>query len=229
MSNDRISDLKTTILDTAENRFMQSGVRSVSVDDLCNALRISKKTFYALFAQKEELLKELLRRQLKNKTEEVWAQLRGKKTHSAEGAEANVIDHLCRLQQCVSLSDVRFLRSDKALGAFESDVRKYYPEIHKQHLQHIQSTLSHHIFTGIETGISEGLFHEAYGTPIVADLMACQLMSGIRYIVEDCHKASDKKKAFFLMIESNVKMLSNEKGLNYYNRIQTGETKTTQP
>ncbi len=53
-------DIKEQITATAKELFLQYGIRSVSVDDICKELRMSKKTFYQYFGQKEELINHLL-------------------------------------------------------------------------------------------------------------------------------------------------------------------------
>ena len=54
------TDLRAKILKTAGELFFKFGIRSVSIDDICNELHISKKTFYTVFKQKDELVVELL-------------------------------------------------------------------------------------------------------------------------------------------------------------------------
>ena len=48
------------IVSTACRLFEQFGIRSVSIDNVCNELRISKKTFYTYFPQKEDLVDAVL-------------------------------------------------------------------------------------------------------------------------------------------------------------------------
>jgi AcrR family transcriptional regulator len=40
--------------------FFRLGIRSVSIDDICRELGMSKKTFYVYFASKDELVSQLL-------------------------------------------------------------------------------------------------------------------------------------------------------------------------
>ena len=42
-------NLKERILETATTKMTVAGVRSVSIDDICRELGISKKTFYVYF------------------------------------------------------------------------------------------------------------------------------------------------------------------------------------
>jgi len=53
-------DQKNHIIKTAGELFFRLGIRSVSIDDICSELGMSKKTFYVYFASKDELIEELL-------------------------------------------------------------------------------------------------------------------------------------------------------------------------
>ena len=55
-----MADIKGEILQRAILRMQQVGIRSVSVDDLCHEMGISKKTFYVYFPSKDDLVSEIL-------------------------------------------------------------------------------------------------------------------------------------------------------------------------
>lgn len=52
-------ETRKRIIKVASELFLKYGLRSVTIDDICNELRISKKTFYVHFKQKEELIESL--------------------------------------------------------------------------------------------------------------------------------------------------------------------------
>ena len=54
------SDLKEKILEAATPMFYQHGIRKVKMDDIAKCLRISKRTVYEIYADKEDLLLEVL-------------------------------------------------------------------------------------------------------------------------------------------------------------------------
>ena len=56
-----MDEQRNKIIDLALERFKQYGIRSVSIDDLCHELGMSKKTFYVYFKQKDELVQDVLR------------------------------------------------------------------------------------------------------------------------------------------------------------------------
>lgn len=49
------SDLKEKILEAATPMFYQHGIRKVKMDDIAKRLRISKRTVYEIYADKEDL------------------------------------------------------------------------------------------------------------------------------------------------------------------------------
>ena len=57
-------DNQKQILKTAGEMFFRLGVRSVSIDDICHELGMSKKTFYVYFASKEELIDRMLQQNI---------------------------------------------------------------------------------------------------------------------------------------------------------------------
>ena len=52
--------LREDILKTSTRLFFKFGLRSVSIEDICNELRISKKNFYTCFSQQEALIEDIL-------------------------------------------------------------------------------------------------------------------------------------------------------------------------
>ena len=62
-----VASLKQKIFSTAQEMFLQNGVRVVTIDDLCRALAISKKTFYQFYTNKEELVSDVLKKDVNEK------------------------------------------------------------------------------------------------------------------------------------------------------------------
>ena len=59
-----MSDQRIHIIKTAGELYFRLGIRSVSIDDICRELGISKKTFYVYFESKDELIAQLLQANL---------------------------------------------------------------------------------------------------------------------------------------------------------------------
>lgn len=58
-------EVQERILDTAFGLFRQYGTRSITMDDIANKMGISKKTLYAHFADKDDLVVNAISRELK--------------------------------------------------------------------------------------------------------------------------------------------------------------------
>jgi AcrR family transcriptional regulator len=57
-------ETKERIIEQAKSLFLRLGIRSVSMDDICSHLAISKKTLYQHFADKDELVDMVLQKQI---------------------------------------------------------------------------------------------------------------------------------------------------------------------
>lgn len=63
-------ELRNRIIAQAKNQFMRLGIRSVSMDDICSQLGISKKTIYQHFKDKDELVDIVLQEEISVMQEE---------------------------------------------------------------------------------------------------------------------------------------------------------------
>ena len=53
--------IRMQVIKAAAEAFSQKGIKNVRMDDIASSLSISKRTLYELFADKEELLVEVVR------------------------------------------------------------------------------------------------------------------------------------------------------------------------
>jgi len=67
----KMKNTEEVILQKSLDLFIEFGIRNVSIDTICNELRISKKTFYSYFKQKEELVDAILTYEEKINIEEM--------------------------------------------------------------------------------------------------------------------------------------------------------------
>ena len=70
MSNNQ-QQLRQRILDYSMEQFISQGVKNVKVDDIAAALTISKRTLYAMFSDKEQLLLESIKAQMARSNKEM--------------------------------------------------------------------------------------------------------------------------------------------------------------
>ena len=150
-------DQKLHIIKTAGDMFFRLGIRSVSIDDICHELGMSKKTFYVYFASKDELVAQLL--------------------HS------NVVYIAGKMEELLQLRDFRHLvaRFVKHQETEKNDVRKvpqlvydlkkYYPRQFADFQQECFVTQKNYIKAYLEQGQQEGLVRANLNTELAAVLL----------------------------------------------------------
>jgi len=144
---------KERIRQKADELFMKYGIRSVSMDDIANALGMSKKTIYQYFVDKDELVDAVV--------------------------EAD-ISHM--QNDCVSVtSDARdavdeiFLSIDRLLEQFRNmnpmliyDLEKFHFRGFQKFMEHKNKFLLEVIRKNMERGIAEGLYREDLKVEVIA-------------------------------------------------------------
>ena len=148
---------RENIILAASEKMRLLGIRSVSVDDLCHDLGISKKTFYVHFATKDALVDELLRRREQQLMEDVERKTKGKK----------MIDLLFDfIKVTKDLKDVR------QVPALLYDLKKYYPKQLDAHLQRLKLINRDITARYLQQGIEEGLFRQDINVEVTARVLA---------------------------------------------------------
>ena len=136
--------IEEQILNVSAKLFIDFGVKSVSIDDICARLHISKKTFYVYFKQKEDLLSAILREERTR---------REKKLAAIEAdSKQNVINAM--------IADTRFFVGHKVERhmCFFYDLKKYYPNVFFEHKKEMAKVKKDRTERFLHKGIDEGLF-----------------------------------------------------------------------
>ena len=190
--------MKNEILKTAGELFFKYGVRSVSVDDICNEMHISKKTIYVHFKQKDELIECLLNSM---RDEDIKKQAEFLNTDNV------IIASIVNYKNLVKSFNV-----DKHI-AFVYDLEKYYPKIMNKHREEKKLNLINSIKSMIMLGIKQGFFRE----DINIDLMSAYIASSFYAFLQekDMISMSNRKKIDFL-IDTFYRIISTPKGLECY-------------
>jgi len=133
------------IIHAAIEKMRQVGIRSVSIDDVCRTLGMSKKTFYVYFTTKDELVEAALR----HLEEEVSA------TITAKLEQKSVLEQLLNFQKVV-----RSTRDVRKIPPLIYDLEKYYPLLYQQHCARRKENTLHFVQRGLTKGKEERLFRE---------------------------------------------------------------------
>ena len=135
----------------------QVGIRSVSVDDICHELGMSKKTFYVYFASKDELVQAIL--------------------HKHEQKMAREVQHLVAdktVLQCIVDWTKIARQTEKSTHQtlpMLYDLKKYYPTLHQEHLQRMRKMMQQFLVQFLKKGQGEGIFREEIDIEVAALLL----------------------------------------------------------
>lgn len=200
------------IIQTANNMFHQSGIRNVSIDDICSELRISKKTFYTHFQQKEELVDAVLTYDKSKYLEKFIKSLTGK----------NAIDALIFIVKEIKKA------TDCEPQALWYDVQKFYPKVFEKHEKEKSERIKMGFEHNLKQGILEGYYRDDLDVELISLFHTVQMKATFE-LMEQSPKKYSKRRLLDFFIDLMIHLIANEKGLaymktNYLNDEQKQET-----
>ena len=158
--NFRMDKVEGYILEEAEKLFMKFGMRSVTMDDIAKHLGISKKTIYANFKDKNELVLNMVSNMLTKD-------------------ECSMND--CQMQAKDAIDEI-FLMMDFLKEMLASinpivfyDLEKYHNEAYKLMMSFQETRIYNSIRAGLERGIRENIFREDINVDILATSRVAQI------------------------------------------------------
>jgi AcrR family transcriptional regulator len=152
-----MTDMKENILRVATPRMQQVGIRSVSIEDLCKELGISKKTFYVYFPSKDDLVDAML--------------------HAHETKITQDVQHLVANKTVVQLLvDWTKITKQTEKSSHQTppvlyDLKKYYPNLFKQHLKRVRRVMQEFLVQFLQKGQTEGIFRQEIDVEVASMLM----------------------------------------------------------
>ena len=189
---------KDTIVTTSSRLFEQFGIRSVSIDNVCNELRISKKTFYTHFPQKEDLVEAVL--------------------NSKKKAEYERFEKLFKNRNAID-SLILIIKEIKKGAEAESqtmffDLEKYYPKIFEKHMSIKTEEIRHGFEINLKQGIVEGYYREDLDVELISLFHSLQIKNTFE-LMQQSPKKYTKKRLVEFFIDLMIHLIANEKGLQY--------------
>jgi len=190
------------ILSKTGEIFLKYGIRSVSMDDICRELVISKKTLYQYVSNKKELIKHILDYTIQEKIVKVW---------SLERNDTNAIDSLLEISKMIN----KHFMVHNTSAIF--DLEKFYPDLYKDFLQERREIILKSIKKNLKAGKEEGLFRNDLDVELVALLYVQKLEDIIRSesLIE---KKISFAKIFEVMFENHIRGISNKAGIDYFEK-----------
>jgi AcrR family transcriptional regulator len=198
-------DQKNHIIKTAGELFFRLGIRSISIDDICRELGMSKKTFYVYFASKDELIEQMLDaniRYMADKMEELLA----------KGDFRQLVKAFLKHQEAEK-NDVR------RVPQLVYDLKKYYPRQFADFQIKCFETQKTYLKRYLELGVEEGLVRANLNIELTAVLFAKIHNDAIRDFEEieahnhNMHQLGHTAMDIFvrgILSEEGLKLFTNE-------------------
>lgn len=190
------------ILSESMRLFKKNGIRSVSMDDISKELGMSKKTIYQYFANKTELVENVLNYM----HEKERIPCIGNDTENM-----NAIDILLAVSKNVSVQ----LKDMNPINAYE--LQKYYPTIYREFIIKKRDHVFEQVKQNFAQGISEGIYRNDLDIDLVARLYIQKLVD-----VHDPEFLSSVnfgfEKVFQVMFDNHIRGIANAEGLAYYEK-----------
>lgn len=187
------------IIETANALFKQYGIRSVTIDNVSRSIRISKKTFYNYFRQKEDLVDAVLTVNEKNIIDKLHKLLK----------DNNAIDSLILI-----IKEMKKVVDSKSPTMYY-DLKKYYPNLLEKHEKIQSDSISNWFESNLKQGIEEGFYRDDIDIELVSLFHVIQANNTFLRIQELKPKYS-KKRLIEFYIDFIIHLIANDKGLKYF-------------
>ncbi len=148
-------EAKKKILNSAEELFIQYGIRSVTMDDVARDASMSKKTLYQYFDNKDGLVSEVALNHFEKETKEF---------EGIYDQSTDAIHEILLVSQCLRKHVYRMNPS------LLYDMQKYHGKAWDNYLEFKHSTIRGHIERNIERGKKEGYFREELDAKVLSIL-----------------------------------------------------------
>lgn len=154
-------EVQERILDTAFNLFRQYGTRSITMDDIAMRMGISKKTLYAHFADKSDLVMNVMRRHL---------DLIEQQSVESRNKAGNAIEELFLVMKMLEEK----LRNMNPVVMM--DLQKFHAKAFQLFDQHKNVFMMQTIRENLERGVREGLYRADLEIEILSHFRAASSM-----------------------------------------------------
>ena len=202
MSNDQ----RAHIVKTAGEMFFRLGIRSVSIDDICRELGMSKKTFYVYFESKDELISQLLQANIDFMARKMQDLL---KTEDFRKVVSGVIK---QQREREAQGDVR------RVPQLVYDLKKYYPRQLEQFQYKAFEMQKNYIAQFLERGIANGLVRANLNIEMTSVLFAKIYADALRDLeIMEAH-GQNVMQLIRVTMDICIRGVLSEEGMKLYNQ-----------
>jgi AcrR family transcriptional regulator len=193
--------MREKIISKSEELFLSLGFKSVTMDDIANTIGISKKTIYAHFSNKTELVEVVTFSVLDHITEGI---------DKINTASVNPIEELYEIKMFV----MNYLKNEKVSP--QHQLKKYYPEI----FERLKIKQFEKMHSSVENSLKTGMKTRLFRADIDIDFISRMYfngMTGIRDISIFPEDRFDRNYLFESYLEYHLRAIVTETGLNLLN------------
>ena len=153
-------DLEKSIVVTSTELFLTLGFKSVTMDDIAEEMKISKKTIYTFFANKEALVQSVVF--------SMYSYITTNLTQIREKA-SNPISELYEVKMFI----MHQLKGEKTSP--QHQLRKYYPNIHKE----LQKKQFDFMTKSVKKSLTKGVEMKLFRSSIDIDFISRMYFNGM--------------------------------------------------
>lgn len=194
-------DQKQIILEQSSLLFFRNGVRTITMDYIAKRCKVSKKTIYKYFQNKNDLLFHII----VFKIEELTCYLEKNKENSVNALEALIY----------FFNEVNTILST-VNPSFGKELRKHHPNALMKLLHFKLDTIIPFIKENIEQGKKEGLYSEDIREEEICD--SFDNISNVVFVNEFLFNKSTDKKAIHFLNSLFLHRLVSPRGLQLLNK-----------
>jgi AcrR family transcriptional regulator len=201
--------MRENIISKAEELFLSFGFKSVTMDDIANAMGISKKTIYAHFANKTELVEVVTFSILDHISDGI---------DRINAASINPIEELYDIKMFV----MNYFKNERVSPQYQ--LKKYYPQIFERLKIKQFEKMHSSVENSLKMGMDTGLFRPDIDINFISRLYF-NGMTAIRDISVFPEQLFDKNYLFESYLEYHLRAIVTKSGLNLLNNyIQSNLT-----
>jgi AcrR family transcriptional regulator len=183
-------------LEQAEKLFLKYGIKSLTMDDIANELKMSKKTLYQFVSDKQDLVAKTMNNYCTTDKDLILVICRSSK---------NAIDEL--------LDIIKYVKERLAVfhPSILYDLEKYYPEAWDAMHKHQKEFVYDMVRENIVRGKTEGLYKEDVSAEIIARIYSLRLDATIDRMDKVMAKY-DFVTIYIEMMKYHIRGIASDKG-----------------
>lgn len=204
-----VKTTKDKILEASAILFSERGIKVTSVDDICRKICISKKTFYQIYPQKEDLVKDCINKMLLKRQELFHKNIVGK----------NFIEIMISFSQLIHSK--RYLLRDRKM---DEEIKKYYPDVSSMCAKEKFKAIRDFFKCLCQEGISDGSIRSDFDFESTMQMVSLSVYSLCKFAAGDYPHLESSNVSFRKLVDALENMLVNsmltEKGKNEFLRLK---------